>query len=97
VAFALTGRGGLDGLFVQPKIHAATYDVGSFGGLSPAMIAGGAVDLGYHLTIGPLYLAPVVGLGLSWITLENGSPGTSQPRGLQPYFNATLLRMGLAF
>lgn len=97
IAFALTGTNGLNGLFLQPKLQVATfYPANSTGGLSPALTFSAGADIGYHITVGPVYFAPVIGIGVECTALASPDANPTQRNGVRSFPNFTLLRMGIA-
>ncbi len=87
VAILLTGDRRLNGLFVAPKLEGGVSIVSGGGG--GAFYFGPGVDVGYQVTVGAFFFAPVFGLTL-------GTAFAGQV-AYTPVFNLNLFRIGVAF
>jgi hypothetical protein len=95
VAFLFANRGPLRGFFIEPKVYASDYVPDSRGDIAGEITAGLELDIGYQYTAGPLYLAPVIGLGAGYTTVLGGTP--AQQSHVVPLYNLSVLRIGVAF
>jgi hypothetical protein len=109
------GKSATDGFFIQPKVIATYFNQTNDG--SECLDLGQAqwstfewdvgVDLGYQLTLGPLYVAPVIGVfaGQCFNCAEGALPTApaflgdveSQLRRFNVGFNLNLLRVGVVW
>jgi len=112
------GRSSTDGFFIQPKVTASYFDQTREGDscLDAQTVRwssgefGLGVDVGFQATLGPFYVAPVIGAYLA--ECVNCPPGTTPLAAYSPYvggeagerlshltfgFNLNLLRLGLTF
>ena len=101
VAFFFSSRRPLNGGFVQPIIH-GRYTTGSpQGSVNDAFAFGIGADVGYSITVGPVYIAPVIGFGYDFVEpMARGGAAVStiaQERGVVPQLHLAIVRLGWAF